>query len=71
MSTALAARPYDQIFDAQKHYRALLQATARPGTIAQLNDAALDAPSQLNRATALIALALWLAGAVMSMASLP
>jgi alpha-D-ribose 1-methylphosphonate 5-triphosphate synthase subunit PhnH len=58
MNTVAALKPYDQVFDGQKHYRTLLQATARPGTIGQLDDAALDVPPQLNRATALIAMAL-------------
>jgi alpha-D-ribose 1-methylphosphonate 5-triphosphate synthase subunit PhnH len=59
MNTTLAARPYDRVFDAQKHYRTLLQSTARPGTIGMLDDVALKIPLQLNRATALIALALF------------
>jgi alpha-D-ribose 1-methylphosphonate 5-triphosphate synthase subunit PhnH len=52
-------KPYDQVFDAQKHYRTLLECAARPGTIGQLDDVQLDTPPQLNRATALIALALF------------
>ncbi len=59
MSTSLAVKSYDPVFDGQKHYRTILQATARPGTIGQLDDAALDVPPQLNRASALIALALF------------
>jgi alpha-D-ribose 1-methylphosphonate 5-triphosphate synthase subunit PhnH len=59
VSTLAAVKPYDQVFDAQKHYRTLLECTARPGTIGQLDDAQLDLPPQLNRATALIALALF------------
>jgi len=59
MSTLVAARPYSHVFDAQKHYRTLLQCTARPGTIGQLDDVSLDVPAPLNRATALIALALF------------
>lgn len=59
MSALATVKPYDQIFDAQKHYRALIQSTARPGTIGQLDDAAIEIPPQLNRATALIALALF------------
>jgi alpha-D-ribose 1-methylphosphonate 5-triphosphate synthase subunit PhnH len=51
-------QPYDQVFDAQKHYRTLLQSTARPGTIGQLHDVLLEIPTPLNRAAALIALAL-------------
>lgn len=59
MSTLAVARPYSQVFDGQKHYRTLLQCTSRPGTIGQLDDALLEVPSSLNRATALIALALF------------
>lgn len=59
MNTFPVPRPYDPVFDAQKHYRALLQCTARPGTIGQLDDAALEVPQQLNRATVLIALTLF------------
>jgi alpha-D-ribose 1-methylphosphonate 5-triphosphate synthase subunit PhnH len=59
MSTLAAVQPYNQVFDGQKHYRTLLQCTARPGTIGQLDDALLDVPSQLNRATALLAMALF------------
>jgi alpha-D-ribose 1-methylphosphonate 5-triphosphate synthase subunit PhnH len=59
MSTLVTVQPYNQIFDGQKHYRTLLQCTARPGTIGQLDDALLNLPSQLNRATALLALALF------------
>jgi alpha-D-ribose 1-methylphosphonate 5-triphosphate synthase subunit PhnH len=59
MSTLVSVKPYDGIFDGQKHYRTLLQCTARPGTIGQLDDVELDVPSYLNRATALIVLALF------------
>lgn len=59
MSSLAVAKPYNQVFDGQKHYRTLLQCTARPGTIGQLDDALLEVPSSLNRATALIALALF------------
>jgi alpha-D-ribose 1-methylphosphonate 5-triphosphate synthase subunit PhnH len=58
MSTAAALNPYDQVFDGQKHYRTLLQATSRPGSIGQLDDASLEVPPQLNRATALLVMAL-------------
>jgi len=58
MSTLVAAKPYDQVFDGQKHYRTILQATARPGTMGQLDDVAIEVPPQFNRATALMALAL-------------
>jgi len=59
MSSTIALKPYDQIFDAQKHYRTLLQSAARPGTIGQLDDVALDVPSPLNRATALLSFSLF------------
>src|SRR5271156_5658859 len=59
MNTLIAARAYDRVFDAQKHYRTLLQCTAQPGTIGLLDDVELKIPSQLNHATALIALALF------------
>jgi alpha-D-ribose 1-methylphosphonate 5-triphosphate synthase subunit PhnH len=59
MNTLLAAKPYDRVFDGQKHYRTLLQCTARPGTLGLLDDVVLKIPSQLNRATALMALALF------------
>jgi alpha-D-ribose 1-methylphosphonate 5-triphosphate synthase subunit PhnH len=58
MSAIAACKPYDQVFDAQKHYRTLLQCTARPGSIAQLDDVLLDVAPPLNRAAALIALTL-------------
>jgi alpha-D-ribose 1-methylphosphonate 5-triphosphate synthase subunit PhnH len=59
MSALLEVKPYNQIFDGQKHYRTLLQCTARPGTIGQLDDAILEVPATLNRATALLAMALF------------
>jgi alpha-D-ribose 1-methylphosphonate 5-triphosphate synthase subunit PhnH len=59
MSAPAAVKSYDQVFDAQRHYRILLQCTARPGTIGQLNDVELEVPQQLNGATALLALALF------------
>lgn len=58
MSALATAKPYDQVFDAQKHYRTLLQCTARPGSIGQLDDVLLEVPPPLNRASALIALTL-------------
>ncbi len=58
MSAVAELKAYDQVFDAQKHYRTLLQSTARPGTIGQLDDALVEIPLQLNRASALIALTL-------------
>src|ERR1700753_1549818 len=58
MSTVAEIKPYDPVFDAQKHYRTLLQSTARPGTIGQLDDTMLEVPPQLNRSTAHILMAL-------------
>ena len=59
MSAAPASNAYDPVFDSQKHYRTLLNCTARPGTIGQLDDVGLDVPESLNRATALVTLALF------------
>jgi alpha-D-ribose 1-methylphosphonate 5-triphosphate synthase subunit PhnH len=59
MSTIAAIKPYDPVFDGQKHYRTLLQCTARPGTIGQLDDVVMAVPPQLNRATVFIALGLF------------
>ena len=61
MSTLVSVKPYDEISDGRKHYRTLLQCTARPGLIGQLDDAVLDVPPDLNRATAMIVLALFTA----------
>ncbi len=58
MSALAMAKSYDQIFDGQKHYRTLLQCTARPGMIGQLDDVLMEVPAPLNRATTLIALTL-------------
>jgi alpha-D-ribose 1-methylphosphonate 5-triphosphate synthase subunit PhnH len=59
MTALIGVKPYDRVFDGQMHYRTLLQCTARPGTIGLLDDVALKTSSQLNRATTLIALALF------------
>jgi alpha-D-ribose 1-methylphosphonate 5-triphosphate synthase subunit PhnH len=59
VSTAILAGHYDEVLDAQKHYRTLLDCTARPGTIGQLDDVAMELPSQYNHATALIVMALF------------
>jgi alpha-D-ribose 1-methylphosphonate 5-triphosphate synthase subunit PhnH len=58
MSALAEVKPYDPIFDAQKHYRTLLQSTARPGSIGQLDDTLLDIPPKLSRSTAHILMAL-------------
>ncbi len=49
---------YDEVFDAQAHFRSLLDSTAQPGMINRLNPVQLNPPSGLNPATALIAFAL-------------
>jgi alpha-D-ribose 1-methylphosphonate 5-triphosphate synthase subunit PhnH len=49
---------YDEVFDAQKHFRSLLDSTARPGKINRLDPVELDPPPGLNRAGALVAFAL-------------
>jgi alpha-D-ribose 1-methylphosphonate 5-triphosphate synthase subunit PhnH len=59
MSNLAASKPYDRVFDGQRHFRTLLQCTARPGSIGHLDEVALDVPSQLNRGVALIALTLF------------
>lgn len=59
MSAQVTAMPYDEIFDGQKHYRTLLDCTARPGTIGQLDDVLLDVPPYFSHATALIVLGLF------------
>lgn len=58
MSAPTTLATYDPVFDAQKHYRALLQCTARPGTIGQFDDAGLEVAPQLNRASAFLAMTL-------------
>src|ERR1700753_52582 len=58
MSTVAEIKAFDPVFDAQKHYRTLLQSTARPGTIGQLDDTTLEVPPQLNRSTSHILMAL-------------
>jgi alpha-D-ribose 1-methylphosphonate 5-triphosphate synthase subunit PhnH len=49
---------YDEVFDAQKHFRSLLDSMARPGRINVLDAVPLHAPPGLNAASALIAFAL-------------
>ena len=49
---------YDQVFDAQEHYRLLLDAMARPGTINVLPRMSLTAPPALTGAAALVGFAL-------------
>jgi alpha-D-ribose 1-methylphosphonate 5-triphosphate synthase subunit PhnH len=45
---------YDHVFDAQEHYRLLLDAMARPGTINVLPRMSLSAPPALTGAAALV-----------------
>lgn len=49
---------YDMVFDAQEHYRLLLDAMARPGSIRVLPRMPLAAPPPLNPAAALVGFAL-------------
>lgn len=49
---------YDEVFDAQKHYRSLLDSVSRPGKINRLQPVHIDPPAGLNAASALIAFAL-------------
>jgi alpha-D-ribose 1-methylphosphonate 5-triphosphate synthase subunit PhnH len=52
-------RLYDPAFDAQRHYRVLLNCTARPGSIGLLEGGQLDPVAGLNQATVMIALMLF------------
>lgn len=49
---------YDEVFDAQKHFRSLLDSMSRPGKINPLDPVELKTPPNLNRASALVAFAL-------------
>src|SRR5262249_34882761 len=49
---------YDEVFDAQKHFRCLLDSMARPGKINRLDAVDLNPPAGLNAASALVAFAL-------------
>lgn len=57
MSSSVVAS-YDRVFDSQRHFRTMLDCTARPGTIGLLDDVPLELEPGLNKATALVALAL-------------
>jgi alpha-D-ribose 1-methylphosphonate 5-triphosphate synthase subunit PhnH len=48
---------YDEVFDAQKHFRSMLDCMARPGKINRLEPADLTPPAGLNRASVLVAFA--------------
>jgi alpha-D-ribose 1-methylphosphonate 5-triphosphate synthase subunit PhnH len=49
---------YDEIYDAQRHFRVILDAMSRPGTVGQLGALALTAPTPLTPGAAAVALAL-------------
>ena len=49
---------YDPVFDAQKHYRIILDSIARPGKISILDGVELQPPAGLNKASALTGFAL-------------
>jgi alpha-D-ribose 1-methylphosphonate 5-triphosphate synthase subunit PhnH len=49
---------YDMVFDAQAHFRVLLDAMARPGSIQVLNDVDIVPPHGLHRVSALVGFAL-------------
>jgi alpha-D-ribose 1-methylphosphonate 5-triphosphate synthase subunit PhnH len=49
---------YDEVFDAQKHFRSILDSFARPARIQPLDPVALNPPPGLNHASVLVGLAL-------------
>ena len=49
---------YDAVFDAQTHFRLIMDSMARPGKLNVLNGIAIDPPESLNPAAAFIGLAL-------------
>lgn len=49
---------YDEIFDAQFHFRQLLEAMSRPGKICKLEHSAINPPIDMHRGAALIGFAL-------------
>ena len=49
---------YDEVFDAQEHYRLILDSMARPGKINTLPPLNINEPMDINNASALIAFAL-------------
>ncbi|MGJ3242416.1 MAG: phosphonate C-P lyase system protein PhnH [Opitutales bacterium] len=56
--TTLREIDYDVVHDAQNHFRAILDAMARPGEIRVLEPVSIDPPPGLPSASALVALAL-------------
>lgn len=49
---------YDQVFDAQEHYRLILDSMARPGKINIIPQVSISSPAALNQASGLLAFAL-------------
>ncbi len=49
---------YDEVFDAQQHFRVLMESLARPGQLNRLSHVALKTPKGIHQASALIGLAL-------------
>jgi alpha-D-ribose 1-methylphosphonate 5-triphosphate synthase subunit PhnH len=49
---------YDPVFDAQTHFRLLMDSMARPGKLNVLNGVTIDPPALLNPASALVGLSL-------------
>lgn len=49
---------YDEVFDAQAHFRLIMDSMARPGKINVLNGVSINPPAALNRASAVVGLAL-------------
>jgi alpha-D-ribose 1-methylphosphonate 5-triphosphate synthase subunit PhnH len=49
---------YDEVFDAQSHYRILLDSMARPGKIGLLEHPDMNPPANLSQASALLAFTL-------------
>lgn len=49
---------YDPVFDAQTHFRLLMDSMARPGKLNTLNGVTITPPTSLNPASALVGLAL-------------
>ena len=56
--TMIRETAYDEVFDAQKHFRSILDSMARPGKINRLDSVPLEPPPALNPASALAAFSL-------------
>lgn len=61
---------YDEVFDAQEHFRLLLDSMARPGKINRLNPVVLAPPPGLNAGSVLVAFALMDADSTFEMAGM-